>query len=246
MASGRKEGTGKTASHRTIIQELLQGDLPAQEKTVDRISEEAQLLVTAGASTTAHFLKTTLFFILSDATILNRLKAEVEGAMPDPATLPPSHELARLPYLAAVIKEGGRMTHGVSSRLARIAPNEDLRFGDYLMPAGTSIGTSHPLQHGSPAIFPEPERFDPQRWLQGEESQRRERYLVNFSRGARACVGINLAKAELLLTLTAVVRRFDLQLYETVRERDADLMHDFAIPYTSVESKGVRVVGHKC
>lgn len=225
-----------------MIHELLQGDLPPREKTVARVSEEAQLLVTAGSSTTAHFLKTTLFFIFSDPAILARLKAEVATAMPNPAILPPCHELAHLSYLAAVIKEGSRMTHGVSSRLARIAPNEDLHFNGYTLPAGTTISMSHPLQHNNPASFPEPDRFDPERWLQGADSQRLERYLVNFSRGARACVGTNLAKAEMLLTLAAVVRRLDLKLFETERERDVDLKHDFVIPYASVESKGVRVV----
>lgn len=241
--ASRDASTAKPSTpHRTVIHELLQGDLPPQEKTVERISEEAMLLVTAGSSTTSHFLKTTMFFILADPAILARLKAEVASAMPDPAVLPPSHELAHLPYLAAVIKEGSRMTHGVSSRLARIAPNDDLHFGGFTIPAGTTIGMSHPLQHNNPAVFPEPDRFDPERWLKGKESQQLERYLVNFSRGARACVGINLAKAEMLLTLAAVVRRLDLRLYETERERDVDLRHDFVIPFASVDGKGVRVV----
>jgi cytochrome P450 len=162
--------------------------------------------------------------------------------MPDPAGFPPCHRLEQLPYLTAVIKEAGRVTSGGSSRLSRIAPTESLRFQDWLIPAGTSVGMSQPLQHMNPSIFPEPRTFDPERWLQGQESVQLEQYLVNFGRGARSCVGINLAKAELYLVLAAVVRRFELEVFETERERDVDTKHDFFIPYASVESKGIRVL----
>jgi cytochrome P450 len=65
--------------------------------------------------------------------------------------------------------------------------------------------------------------------------------LVNFSRGTRACLGINLAYAEIYLTLAAVFRRFDLELFETTRE-DVDIVHDFFSPSARLDSKGVRVL----
>lgn len=192
----------------------------------------------AGSSTTVHFLKTTVYFVLADPAIRNRLKAELKDAFPDTNTIPPLHKLEQLPYLNAVVKEGGRMTHGVSSRMARIAPDQDLKFGEFVLPRGTSIGLTNALQHTNPDVFPDPDDFRPERWL---ENPKLDRHLVNFSRGARSCLGINLAKVEMYLTLAVLFLRFDLELFETDRS-DVELAHDFFIPSARTDSKGVRVL----
>jgi cytochrome P450 len=205
---------------------------------VNRVAEEAQTLVAAGSSTTVHFLKSTVYYILADPKVHARLKAELRSAFPDPYEIPPLHKLEKLPYLNAVVKEGSRMTHGVSSRMARIAPDQDLKFAEYILPRGTCIGMTNFLQHTNPEIFPDPDEFRPERWL-GNPGL--ERHLVNFSRGARSCLGINLAKVEMYLTLAVLFQRFEMELFETERS-DVDLAHDFFIPYARTDSKGVRVL----
>ena len=219
--------------------------MPASEKSVKRIAQEAQTLVSAGSTTTVHFLKTVIYFILADSAVHSRLKAELGKAMPDQGQVPTLHMLERLPYLNAVVKEGSRMTHGPSSRLARVAPDQDLKFQGHVLPAGTSIGMTHSIQHKNPDIFPEPEEFRPERWLDTQQQQKLDRYLVNFGRGARSCLGINLAKVEMYLTLATLFRRFEFVLFETDRS-DADIAHDFFIPYARTDSKGVQVLVKAC
>ena len=203
-----------------------------------RVAQEAQTLVSAGSTTTVQFLKTTIYFILADPNIHKRLKAELKDALPDPNEVPHLHVLKQLPYLDAIVKEGSRMTHGPASRLTRIAPNQDLKFQEYILPAGTAISMTHFVQHRNMDIFPEPDEFNPERWLQ--ESKKLDKYLVNFSKGARSCLGINLAKVEMYLTLALLFRRFDFELFETDRS-DVDMAHDFFIPVARTDSKGVRV-----
>lgn len=95
--------------------------------------------------------------------------------------------------------------------------------------------------HENERLFPNPKKFQPERWLE-PGAQRLEKYLVNFGKGSRGCLGMNLAKAEIPLVLAAVFGgRFDLQLYETDRS-DADVKHDFFNPRAKMDSKGVRVV----
>ena len=89
-----------------------------------------------------------------------------------------------------------------------------------------------------PAIFPDPERFDPERWLQ---EKRLDKYLTNFSKGTRGCVGINLAYAELYLALAGVFRRFDFELFGTTID-DVKMVRDKLVPGAAVGSKGVRVI----
>jgi cytochrome P450 len=77
-----------------------------------------------------------------------------------------------------------------------------------------------------------------------------DRYLVVFSKGPRACVGLNLAWAELYFTVAAVLARYGgednesgrkMRLWKTTVE-DVQAVHDFFVPAPRLESEGVRVI----
>ncbi|RHZ43927.1 cytochrome P450 [Aspergillus thermomutatus] len=73
--------------------------------------------------------------------------------------------------------------------------------------------------HQDPTIFPEPQAFKPERWIQpADTTERLTRYLVAFNKGSRACLGMNLAYIELFMTVAYFVRRFDMELYQTTEE----------------------------
>lgn len=196
-------------------------------------------MIAAGQQTTAHFLKTVSYQILANEGVHSRLKAELKEAIPNPASIPPLAQLERLPYLHAVVLEGHRVSYGVVGRLQRISPDQPLRYKDWVIPAGTPVSMTSVMQHEDPNKFPNPKKFDPNRWLDAPE--RLEKYLVNFSKGTRQCLGINLANAEIYLTLATVFRRFNVELYETTA-RDAEVAHDFFVPHPHADSKGVRIV----
>ncbi|KAJ4382010.1 hypothetical protein N0V86_002336 [Didymella sp. IMI 355093] len=174
--------------------------------------------------------------------------AEVKSVMPDPSVLPSFNDLNKLPYFDAVINEGFRLSHGVIARLPRVAPTEDLSVPntDITIPAGTPIGMSAWLVHMNPSLFPSPDEFRPERWLE-PGAEHLKKYLVNFSKGSRVCLGKDLARAEIVYSLALLVRRWTgdegmgMQLYETKR-KDAEIERDFFNPYSDFSSKGVRVV----
>lgn len=226
-------------SHRTIFHELINGDLPAKEKSLPRLVDEGQTMIAAGQETSSFFLKTTTYHILANEEIHSKLTAELREAIPNPNAIPPLARLETLPYLHAVVQEGHRFSHGVVGRLQRISPDEPLQYQDWTIPAGTPVSMSALLQHQDPSKFPYPKKFDPNRWLNNPEKA--EKYLVPFSKGTRQCLGINLATAEIYLTLATVFRRFNMELYETTA-RDAEIAHDFFIPHGHADSKGVRIV----
>ena len=103
-----------------------------------------------------------------------------------------------------------------------------------------------PLVHQNPNIFPSPTSFDPSRWLNNAQL---DRYLVSFSKGPRACIGLNLAWAELYNTVAAVFGHYGdadsegpkMKLYQTT-EKDVLLEHDYFVPFPYAGSQGVRVV----
>ena len=233
-------------SHPTVFHSLRDDDdLPLSEKSLPRLVMEAQSLVGAGTLTSTHMLSMTTYHVLTNPSILSTLLAELEEAIPDVSMACPLQSLEQLPYLSAIINEGLRISYGSVHRLQRVHPENALTFRDWIIPPGTPVGMSSVDMHNDPAIFTEPTKFDPSRWIgTGKESM--QRYLFNFGRGTRQCVGINLAQAEIHMALATVFRKFGtkMRLYDTVRERDVDVKHDFFVTNPSLDSRGVRVTLH--
>jgi cytochrome P450 len=177
-------------AHPTIFYEIIHSDLPPAEKTTKRLQGEAAAILGAGAVTTAWTLTTGLYHLVEQPEKLKRLRAEIRSVMPDPHQPATLQQLEKLPYLTCVIMESLRLSNGVSTRLARIAPDRNLYFHDWVIPKGTPVGMTSVLIHQNADIFPQPSEFIPERWLDPKEKQRMERYLVPFSKGTRQCLGI--------------------------------------------------------
>ncbi|KAJ4507547.1 hypothetical protein HRR83_004127 [Exophiala dermatitidis] len=247
----------KTAPYHTIFHEVLNSDLPEAVKSKNRLWQDGQVTVIAGTLTTASALSYTLFCLLTQPEVLIQLKRELNDAIPDPRHLPPLAVLENLPYLSACIKEGLRLSNGVSSRLQRIDPDKAVVFTDrtknkgsqFILPPGTAISMTGMLMHLDSTYFPEPLVFNPGRWL-GQPGL--DKYLVPFSRGTRQCIGINLAYAEICVILAMIFRNYGsvdvkmdddagyLELYDTEWHRDLEIVGDGLLPINRPESKGVR------
>lgn len=254
----------ETASHRTIFHDMLESNLlPDSDKQLSRMAQEGQVVVGAGTETTSWTLSVGTFYILSNPSIRSRLEEELEqNLFPglDPRQRRPLKlvDLERLPYLTACIQESLRLSYGVTSRLARIAPDQPLSLKldngyEVQIPPGVPVSMTSVLLHRDPRIFPSPKEFRPERWL---ENPRLDRYLVAFTKGTRQCLGINLAYAELYMGLGGIFRWFgragraagqqgnntsELALYETSRE-DVETVADMFLPGVREGSKGVRAV----
>jgi cytochrome P450 len=232
----------KVATHRSIFHEFLESDLPSHEKSFTRLLDEAQALVAAGSVTSAHYFFIVLYLILANRAVHTRLRRELAEAIPDPAAPSSLRDLEQLPYLSAVVLEGFRVTYGMSTRVTRVSPDAPLVFRDWVVPAGTPVSMTGVFIHDNPRLFPEPAAFRPERWLlPPAERASLEKYLCNFSKGMRACLGMNLGRAEVTMTLAAVVRAFELELFQTDRS-DVEMAHDYITPMPPSDSKGVRVL----
>jgi cytochrome P450 len=119
--------TGKEDKH-NIFRELINGDLPAEEKKLPRLRDEGQTMIAAGQETSSFFLQQASYFILADPVIHTKLVAELEEAIPNPESIPPLATLEKLAYLHAVVQETHRFSHGVTGRLERISPDTPLRY----------------------------------------------------------------------------------------------------------------------
>ncbi|PQE31749.1 cytochrome p450 protein [Rutstroemia sp. NJR-2017a WRK4] len=227
----------KEPEHKTIFHAILESDtLPASEKTLDRLRQEGQTVVGAGTDTTVGVLSMATFHILANPDIRMKLLAELTPVFEKTNGRPSLADLELLPYLKAVASEALRLSVGLSSHLQRVDHHNEMRYQDWIIPK--SVPTSQSVMHVtySPRIFPSPHSFAPDRWLVPNPPTK---YLVSFSRGPRACPGINLAYAELYLALAYLFYTFqDMELYDT-EENDVRIKADLFVPRSS--GRGVRV-----
>jgi cytochrome P450 len=186
-------------SHATVFHEIMySSDLPPSEKSPERILCEAIQFITAGMDTVANTLYVMTFHMLDNPSILLRLREELRAVQPNadnPANL---RRLEQLPYLTSVILEGLRLGYGVSTRSARVAPDRVIKYKDWEIPSGTAVGMTSVLLHHYEEKFPEPEKFNPERWVDLAERQRLDKYMVAFSKGTRQCLGIKYENLSLV------------------------------------------------
>jgi cytochrome P450 len=140
-----------SSSHSTIFHDILSSKLPEDEKSTDRLADEAFLLVAAATETTSWTLTVATFHLLANPQILRRLKEELKGVYPDGKGHVSLAALQNLPYLTTILSEALRLTYGVAHRLQRIfhepltytpsslVPSASKAPKEYVIPPGTPI-----------------------------------------------------------------------------------------------------------
>jgi len=131
-----------------------------------------------------------------NAYIQQRLREEINSSA--------ERSFDQLPYLDAVVKEGLRVFPPIPMSFPRYAPDEGTVLDGYYIPGHTIVSCQPFTLHKDPVVFPFPERFDPQRWLEDKGELERNRMFFAFSQGARGCIGKHLALAEMKILLREV------------------------------------------
>lgn len=243
----------------TVFHKILDSKIPEHEKSFNRLASDAGSLVGAATITTSWSLTHAVFHLLSNPSCLKKLKTELADVLTPGSNDDRSETilpiLEQLPYFTAVIQEALRLSVGVSTRLSRVAPDEDLTVkdsaksdGEWKIPPSTPVSMSQQLILYDERIFPSASAFRPERWI---EDPGLIRYQVAFSKGSRACLGKHLALAELYLLLGRLFSSYGspevrmpgdlgyLELYETDKS-DIECAVDAFLPLPKVGSKGVR------
>lgn len=197
----------------TLIGRLFQVREKSELSDMDIASEAADHLL-AGIDTTAD----TLMFLIWAMSLpqnqhcQDKLRTELSQVPFDSTGLPQPKDLTGLPYLNAVIKETLRLYAPLPTNEPRTSPVDTIIDG-YEIPAGTVVNMSPYSMHRHESVYASPLVFEPERWLTAEgklipEADDRNRYFWAFSSGARMCIGMHLANAEMLAVTAALYRRF--------------------------------------
>jgi cytochrome P450 len=173
-------------SLRTIVHEIMDSKLPTSEKMFDRVYEDVSTITGAGFETTASALRLMIYHLFTSPEMLQRLRDELASAT-NPCDLP---ALEQLPYLTAILMEGLRLSPAIASRMAPIAPASGLVYDKWHIPAGTPVGMTIIMVHTNEDVYPEPYKFNPDRWMHPDARKKVDKTFVPFSKGARNCVGM--------------------------------------------------------
>ncbi|KAI1179024.1 cytochrome P450 [Nemania sp. FL0916] len=182
LAGNRSSSSSDKSSSSSIFTHLYSStDLPAAEKSAQRLEDEAVLMTMAGTYSPTLSLVVAHYHLLANPDIMAKLRTELRNHTHKSTTSIPTPlsaaELERQPYLSAITQEAHRLTFGLTGRNARVCPDETLVYRDrepggkeYVFPPGTSLSVSTLVIHTDQELFPRPWTFDPDRWLSSPTS----------------------------------------------------------------------------
>jgi cytochrome P450 len=199
IRQGRSQGTrGRT----DVLAMMLDArDEKGEPLSEDEVHDELVTLLVAGHETTATALAWTLRWVLCDPQLVSRLRDEIATAGDDPA------RIGKLDLLDATVKESLRL-QPVVPMVGRVLQVPHT-IGDLQLPKGGIVAASIYLTHRRPSIYPEPARFNPDRFLTFKPAPWE---WLPFGGGLRKCVGAAFAMYEMKMVLAAILPRIEMRL----------------------------------
>ncbi|WP_380281876.1 cytochrome P450 [Kitasatospora purpeofusca] len=231
--------TGAGGRRGTTLPALLRGAVdPATGRPLTEADVRSEAITMFGAGTET--VSTTLTWLIDELVrnpgVEARVLAELDEHLPA-GSVPTPEVLARLGYTRAVTQEVVRL-HAPNAFLMRTA-QVPVELGPYRIPAGTELLYSLTALHRDPALYPEPLRFHPGRWLGADRARgpagggvARQAFLP-FGAGKHKCIGEAFAWAELTVAAAAILRRWRPTAVPGARARE--------VVWTTVQAHGLRV-----
>ncbi len=194
--------------------DLLSMLLAAQEEGTGegmsdaQVRDEVMTIFLAGHETTANALAWALYLLARHPEAYRRLQAEATAVLG--GRVASASDIPRLPYALQVFKETLRLYPPayLTSRLA----TRDVEIGGHRIRAGTDVIANICTMQRRPEYFPDPDRFDPDRFEAAAEKNIPRGAYVPFGAGPRICIGNNFAMMEGQLILATLAQRVELSL----------------------------------
>lgn len=205
IAERRAVGTGDR--HDVLSLMLEARDENGTALSDQELRDELITLLTAGHETTATALAWAFYWIHRDERVRAKLLAELDALPTDAEPM----DIFRLPYLTAVCNETLRIYPVAMLTFPRQARETVTLAGHTLQPGDNVMGVIY-LAHRNPEVFPNPEEFRPERFLERQYSPYE---FLPFGGGNRRCLGLALAQFEMKLVLAHWLRSWTFELAES-------------------------------
>ena len=190
-----------------LVKLLVDGSRAQGDEFNDQSLRDQLLTVFfAGHETTATSLSWIHYLLDENPDSRRKLRAEIDEVLG--GRVPTNADLDRLVYTEQVINEALRLYSPIHS-LSRVALEDDT-LGGYHIPAGATIYVSLYATHRLPSLWPDPDRFDPERFTKNLIERRPRFAFIPFAAGHRNCVGASTAIVELKLAVAMIAQRYEL------------------------------------
>ncbi|XP_043225907.1 thromboxane-A synthase-like [Amphibalanus amphitrite] len=203
----------ETALPKDVLQLLLDARRSSADReplSEDELISNAFIFVLAGYETTRTALSFTSYLLAAHLAVQQRLGAEVTEQL----TAGPDGELdceqvLSLPYLEQVVQESLRLFPPIPAMFGRRVARP-AEVGGVHVPAGAVVSVSVFCLHRDPELWPEPERFDPERFSAAGRARQQSGAHLPFGLGPRHCIGSRFALLQMKLVLCHLLRRYRL------------------------------------
>src|ERR1700735_3125158 len=194
---------------RGSLLDLMLAASPADEEgSRQSLRDQVITIFLAGYETVANALSWTWYLLSQNPDCETKFHAELDSVLQ--GRLPGIEAVSRLRYTENVMAESLRL-YPPAWAMGRYAHN-DFTLGDYFLPARTTVLISQFITHRDPRYFPEPLRFDPDRFGAEAKVPRAKFTYFPFGAGARQCIGESFAWMEGVLILAAGAQQWKLRL----------------------------------
>lgn len=207
--------------HRSFTNHNHHGDLISIMRASDNFSSNGSNIIPnlqrdnvmtiflAGHETVANALTWTFYLLSQNNREEDMLHEEVDSVLGQ--DVPPSFvDIPKLEYTEKVLAESMRL-YPPAWAVGRQAI-DDCKIGRYTIPAGSTILMSQYLVHRDPRFFPEPERFNPERWNIDRRTNLPRFSYFPFGGGPRSCIGEPFAWTEGILAIATIARKWEMKL----------------------------------
>ncbi|XP_055602437.1 cytochrome P450 4d2-like [Uranotaenia lowii] len=208
LLASKADGYEKDDHCKTLLDHLLTAKENGQYFSDEELRDEVNTFIFAGHDTTANTAAFAIYELSQNADIQQRVYEELVDVFGRDLEKIPLNvsNLAKLEYLDMVIKETLRLYTTVPF-FGRKATG-DLVIDQRPIPKGTTLIVLIGTMHHDPRIYPEPRRFDPERFTDEAISRRHPFSYVPFGAAPRICVGQKYALVELKFLLTLLLVNF--------------------------------------
>ncbi|KAL1432676.1 hypothetical protein MTO96_012892 [Rhipicephalus appendiculatus] len=190
--------------------------------TKDEVILNASTLFIAGHDTTSTSLSYVTYLLAKHQDVQDRVRKEINDAVSSSEELDYETVTRKLPYLSQVVSEALRLYAPVLTFVSRKAIN-DFEYKGVHYKAGTSFMSPTLHVHRDERYWPDPLRFDPERFAPENEGSYRKVAYQAFGVGPRNCIGMRMAYMALNLTIARLVQRFHLDLGPSQGEEYLDI-----------------------
>ncbi|XP_026829903.1 cytochrome P450 4C1 [Ooceraea biroi] len=180
------------------------------------IREEVDTFVFEGHDTVSAALTFAILLLAEHKDVQDRVRNEVNDVMDENGGKLTMTALQNLPYLERCLKETMRLYPSVYLITRKL--QEDVMLQSYLVPAGADVVIDIIHLHKNPDFWPNPEVFDPDRFLPEHVQERHPFAYIPFSAGSRNCIGQRFAMMELKTVIGILVHNFYLEPIDHLKD----------------------------